>query len=137
MYARRSSVSNNQCKVAAVTAQVKDTDLKLETAMSLYGLRKFELLWERKLDSKALIAWNDDTVVLAFRGTASLANLWADLQVRSCMFVSPTRCLLCLVLALLSAKTKACCSGRNGPLVTNRLTLDLLPALSSQNGSAE
>ena len=45
-------------------------------------LRKFELLWERKLDSKALIAWNDDTVVLAFRGTASLANLWADLQVR-------------------------------------------------------
>ena len=61
--------------------QVKDTDLKLETAMSLYGLRKFELLWERALDSKALIAWNDDTVVLGFRGTASLANLWADLQV--------------------------------------------------------
>ena len=49
--------------------------------MSLYGLRKFELMWERALDSKALIAWNDDTVVLAFRGTASLANLWADLQV--------------------------------------------------------
>ena len=67
--------------VAAAICQVKDTDLKLETAMSLYGLRKFELLWERALDSKALIAWNDDTVVLAFRGTASLANLWADLQV--------------------------------------------------------
>ncbi len=68
--------------MAAAVPQVKDTDLKLETAMSLYGLRKFELLWERALDSKALIAWNDDTVVLAFRGTASLANLWADLQVR-------------------------------------------------------
>ena len=91
--------------------------------MSLYGLRKFELMWEvtplachlkapssqskvmpmtasmfatsstrlsaydknvatqRALDSKALIAWNEDTVVLAFRGTASLANLWADLHV--------------------------------------------------------
>ena len=56
--------------------------------MSLYGLRKFELLWERKLDSKALIAWNDDTVVLAFRGTASLANLWADLQVTPWLRVS-------------------------------------------------
>ena len=28
-----------------------------------------------------MVGWNDDTVVIAFRGTASLANVRADLQV--------------------------------------------------------
>lgn len=38
-------------------------------------------LWERNLDTKALMAWNDDTVVLSFRGTASFRNVLADLKV--------------------------------------------------------
>ncbi len=50
--------------------------------MELYGLTSFELLWERERDTKALMAWNDDTVVLAFRGTASLRNVLADVQAR-------------------------------------------------------
>lgn len=50
--------------------------------MKLYNLTSFELLWERERDTKALMAWNDDTVVLAFRGTASLRNVLADIQVR-------------------------------------------------------
>ena len=50
--------------------------------MELYGLKSFELLWERERDTKALIAWNDDTVMLAFRGTASLRNVIADIQAR-------------------------------------------------------
>ncbi len=37
-------------------------------------------LWERKLDTKALMAWNDDTLVLSFRGTASFANVLADVK---------------------------------------------------------
>jgi hypothetical protein len=50
--------------------------------MKLYDLTAFELLWERESDTKAMIAWNDGTVVLAFRGTASLRNVLADLQAR-------------------------------------------------------
>jgi hypothetical protein len=33
-------------------------------------------------DTKAIMGWNDRTVVIAFRGTASMANLLADLKVR-------------------------------------------------------
>ncbi len=50
--------------------------------MELYGLTSFELLWEQERDTKALLAWSDDTVVLAFRGTASLRNVIADIQAR-------------------------------------------------------
>lgn len=50
--------------------------------MALYNLENFELMWERKLDTKALMAWNEDTVVLAFRGTASFRNVLADIKVR-------------------------------------------------------
>jgi hypothetical protein len=38
-------------------------------------------LWERRLDTKALIAWNQKTVVLSFRGTATFSNVLADLSV--------------------------------------------------------
>ena len=54
----------------------------LEGAMALYNLENFELMWERKLDTKALMAWNEDTVVLSFRGTASFRNVLADIKVR-------------------------------------------------------
>lgn len=50
--------------------------------MALYNLENFELMWERKLDTKALMAWNEDTVVLSFRGTASFRNVLADIKVR-------------------------------------------------------
>ena len=49
--------------------------------MSLYGLSSFKLFWDPALHTKALLAWNSDTAVLAFRGTASLTNAWSDLQV--------------------------------------------------------
>jgi hypothetical protein len=52
----------------------------LEGAMALYNLENFELMWERKLDTKALMAWNEDTVVLSFRGTASFRNVLADIK---------------------------------------------------------
>ena len=41
------------------------------------------MCWEQdeRLDTKVLMAWSACTVVLAFRGTASLANAWSDLKV--------------------------------------------------------
>lgn len=36
-------------------------------------------LHEKSLDTKALLAWSDDTVVLSFRGTASLKNVFAGM----------------------------------------------------------
>ena len=50
--------------------------------MALYKLEHSELFWEKALDTKLLLAWNRDTIMLVFRGTASLANALADLQVR-------------------------------------------------------
>ena len=52
--------------------------------MSLYGLEESELFWEKKHDTKLLLAWNRNTFVVAFRGTASLANALADIQVLTC-----------------------------------------------------
>ena len=40
-----------------------------------------DLIWERVSDTKLLLAWNKDMIVLAFRGTASFSNVFADLQV--------------------------------------------------------
>ncbi|KAL6766612.1 hypothetical protein ACKKBG_A36695 [Auxenochlorella protothecoides x Auxenochlorella symbiontica] len=53
----------------------------VDTALSLYDLHSFEMLWERSLDTKCLIGWSDRTLVVAFRGTASIANVASDLQV--------------------------------------------------------
>ena len=59
-----------------------ETRAALDAAMNLYGLSSFKLFWDPSLDTKALLAWNGETAVLAFRGTASLTNAWSDLQVR-------------------------------------------------------
>ena len=67
---------------APVCAQALDSKLTLGTAMALYGLEHSELFWEKALDTKLLLAWNAHTIVVAFRGTASLSNALADLQAR-------------------------------------------------------
>ncbi|GAB4817731.1 hypothetical protein N2152v2_004777 [Parachlorella kessleri] len=61
--------------------ETKGTPFTMDTALSLYGLDHFELFWEKTLDTKAIMGWNDSTVVIAFRGTTSLANMRSDLQV--------------------------------------------------------
>ena len=73
-----------------VLIQALDSKLSLETAMALYGLEHSELFWEKALDTKLLMAWNSNTIVMAFRGTASFANALADLQARpQCSICSP------------------------------------------------
>ena len=49
--------------------------------MQLYGLKQLRTVREEKLDTKCLLAWSEDTLVLSFRGTASTRNAISDLQV--------------------------------------------------------
>lgn len=53
----------------------------LRTAMGHFGLTDLETFWDRQLDTKALLGWNAQTVVLAFRGTASMRNACSDMKV--------------------------------------------------------
>jgi len=61
--------------------QPKTEDFSLDTALRLYGLERMEVLWERRLDTMALIAWGSNRIVVVFRGTSSLKNVLADLEV--------------------------------------------------------
>ena len=51
-------------------------------AMRMYGLRHMQHFWEPAKDSRVLLGWSRTTVVLAFRGTASLKNAQTDAKVR-------------------------------------------------------
>ena len=61
--------------------QIEPSDFTPAISLPLYDLHHHELLWQREMDAKCVVAWNDNTVVLSFRGTASLANVLADLKV--------------------------------------------------------
>ena len=56
-------------------------DVPLEDALGLYGLDAATVFREPVEDSKALVAWGADTIVIAFRGTASFQNMLNDIQV--------------------------------------------------------
>ena len=60
------------------------TTLNEETALSLYKLARSQSFWETKHDTRCLVGWGNTTVVVAFRGTASMKNALADLQVPCC-----------------------------------------------------
>lgn len=68
----------------ATALQMERTNLTLDGAKELYGLVEHELLWEQKHDTKCLMAFGPDAIVVAFRGTASLKNASADIQVLVC-----------------------------------------------------
>ena len=50
--------------------------------MDMYGLSTMQHFWEPKKDNRVLMAWNANTVVIAFRGTATLKNAQTDMAVR-------------------------------------------------------
>ena len=60
------------------------TTLTLSTALGLYSLTDSELFWELQRDTRCLLGWNQNRIVVAFRGTASTTNVWSDLQVAPC-----------------------------------------------------
>ena len=49
--------------------------------MDMYDLTDSELFCEVRRDTRCLMGWSDSTIVLAFRGTASMTNALSDLQV--------------------------------------------------------
>ena len=51
-----------------------------DACLQLYDLHNFEVLWEKAEDTKALLAWSPERIVLSFRGTASWANVLVDLR---------------------------------------------------------
>eukprot|EP00803_Ostreobium_quekettii_P001876 evm.model.scf_188.8 EVM.evm.TU.scf_188.8 scf_188:66631-68565(-) len=57
----------------------RSTSFDLSVAMNLYNLEHCKFVKE-KLDTNALIAWNETTIVVSFRGTYSATNLLTDLQ---------------------------------------------------------
>ncbi len=63
------------------TSFTANTTLHVDTALSLYKLTRSQSFWETKQDTRCLVGWGNNTVVVAFRGTASMKNALADLQV--------------------------------------------------------
>ena len=51
--------------------------------MQLYDLQQIELLRDPVTNTKALVAWCKDTIVVAFRGTANKQNALHDIQVQN------------------------------------------------------
>jgi hypothetical protein len=53
----------------------------MRTGLSLWDLQHYEVIEEPLKDTRALLAWNNQTIVLSFRGTYSMANILTDRQV--------------------------------------------------------
>ena len=82
-------------ETAAPIYQTEKTSLKLHTALGLYNLTDSELFWELQLDTRCLVGWSEQQIVVAFRGTASMKNAWSDLQVVApCAAPTPSLCTL-------------------------------------------
>lgn len=67
--------------------------LSIEEACSLFRppLDRYEMFWEKSMDTKCLMAWSRNEIVIVFRGTASLANVVSDVQVRKISRLQPKR----------------------------------------------
>ena len=82
----RLTVSGTETGISAV-----QTRYTPEQGMGMLGLEQVQLFWERSLDTKVLIGWSSDAVVISVRGTASLRNAIADIQVCIRVWVSGCR----------------------------------------------
>ncbi|KAL3155310.1 hypothetical protein ABBQ38_010874 [Trebouxia sp. C0009 RCD-2024] len=75
-----SNASSHQEQQLEGTSFTARTSLSLDTALSLYNMTDSQSFWEIQQDTRCLIGWGSSTVVVAFRGTASMKNALADLQ---------------------------------------------------------
>ena len=64
-----------------MVGQAVETKVSLKEGMALYGLDDARLFLERSCDTKMLMAWSRNTIVMAFRGTTSRKAAFYDLQV--------------------------------------------------------
>ena len=58
---------------------VQASPFSIDTALSLYDLEHFEMFWEKTLDTKAIVGWNDSTVREGLGGQPSLTAVVAEL----------------------------------------------------------
>ena len=63
--------------------QVEVLKKEMNEAFGLFDppLEKCEVIWEHSMDTKCLLAWSPKAIALAFRGTASMANVLSDIKV--------------------------------------------------------
>ena len=54
---------------------------ELQYAMDMYGLTSTEEVWDRGMDTRAVLAWGQGTLLIAFKGTSSAENIKTDLKV--------------------------------------------------------
>ena len=99
------------------------TTLTLNTALSLYNMTDCQSFWETEQDTRCLIGWGSSTVVVAFRGTASMKNALADLQV-CCTYLAESGLLHLSMLRQLQTvySLGATCLNKHG-LTSTRRTL--------------
>lgn len=69
---------------------------QVDAALALWDLEHFELFWERSLDTKAVVGWNEDTVRagqaaagLAGRGSSATCSAAAAVLRRGSVTLSP------------------------------------------------
>jgi hypothetical protein len=54
---------------------------EIELCMALFGLEKQHLFYDRVLETKVVVAWNADCILLAARGSATRSNAIEDVKV--------------------------------------------------------
>lgn len=71
------------CNLIYGIEEEPDSEYSLDVALGLYKLTNHRVLKKKKFDTKCLLTWDAEQriIVLAFRGTASMANVLADLEV--------------------------------------------------------
>lgn len=52
--------------------------------MQLYSLEKLHMLRDPATNTKCLVAWGSDTLLISFRGTANRQNATHDVKVSQC-----------------------------------------------------
>ncbi len=67
------------------------------------GTEAFEMINEELFDSRALLAWGPDRIMLCFRGTVSLKNAYTDFRVR---FSASAACFQSLCMWVTSAPSE-------------------------------
>ena len=66
--------------------------------MDLYSLDELHMLRDPVTQTKCVVGWSADTLVVAFRGTANCQNATHDMKVSICIHLIQKHVLWCLLL---------------------------------------
>ena len=78
--------------------EIRDSALMMPARFFRPPMTSYEIFWEKSLDTKCLMAWSRKEIILVFRGTASLLNVVADMQVIKTLRTPLTRqVVLCIL----------------------------------------